>query len=86
MNSSDSAEELIKIYLDGVGFTLRIAGEGSKNLIAILIAMSKDKTQTKGKTRLTNMLKTGKEVKIFTLSFTIGCTIDKQASFPKLSS
>lgn len=67
MNSSDSAEELIKIYLDGVGFTLRIAGEGSKNLIAILIAMSKDKTQTKGKTRLTNMLKTGKEVKIFTI-------------------
>ena len=32
MNSSDSAEELIKIYLDGVGFTLKIAGEGSKNL------------------------------------------------------
>ena len=67
MNSSDSAEELIKIYLDGVGFALRIAGEGSKNLIAILMAMSKDKTQTKGKTRLTNMLKTGKELKIFTI-------------------
>lgn len=67
MNSSDSAEELIKIYLDGVGFTLRIAGEGSKNLIAFLIAMSKDNRQIKGKTRLTNMLKTGKEVKIFTI-------------------
>ena len=68
MNSSDSAEELIKMYLDGVSFALRIAGEGSKNLIAILIAMSKDKTQTKGKTRLTNMLKTGKELKIFTIN------------------
>ena len=67
MNSSDSAEELIKIYLDGVGFALRIAGEGSKNLIVLLMAMSKDKTQTKGKTRLTNMLKTGKELKIFTI-------------------
>ncbi len=67
MNASDSAEELIKIYLDGVGFTLRIAGEGSKNLIAFLIAMSKDNRQIKGKTRLTNMLKTGKEVKIFTI-------------------
>ena len=67
MNSSDSAEELIKIYLDGIGFTLRIAGEGSKNLIAFLIAMSKDNKQTTGKTRLTNMLKTGKELKIFTI-------------------
>lgn len=68
MNSSDSAEELIKIYLDGVGFALRIAGEGSKNLIVLLMAISKDKTQTKGKTRLTNMLKTGKELKIFTIN------------------
>ncbi len=67
MNSSDSAEELIKIYLDGVGFTLKIAGEGSKNLITFLIALSKDNKQTKGKTRLTNMLKTGKELKIFTI-------------------
>lgn len=65
MNSSDSAEELIKIYLDGVGFVLKITGEGSKNLIAFLMAMSKEKGQTKGKTRLTNMLKSGKELKIF---------------------
>lgn len=67
MNASDSAEELIKIYLDGIGFTLRIVGEGSKNLIAFLIAMSKDNRQTKGKTRLNNMIKTGKELKIFTI-------------------
>lgn len=67
MNSSDSAEELIKIYLDGVSFALKIAGEGSKNLIAFFIAISKDNNQTKGKTRLTNMLKTGKELKIFTI-------------------
>lgn len=67
MNSSDSAEELIKIYLEGVEFILRISGEASKNLIVFLIAMSKDNNQTKGKTRLTNMLKTGKELKIFTI-------------------
>ena len=58
MNASDSAEELVRIYLEGVGFTLKIAGEGSKNLIAFLIALSKDNTQTKGKSRITNMIKT----------------------------
>lgn len=67
MNASDSAEELVRIYLEGVGFTLKIAGEGSKNLIAFLIALSKDNTQTKGKARISNMIKTGKELKIFTL-------------------
>lgn len=67
MNASDSAEELVRIYLEGVGFTLKIAGEGSKNLIAFLIALSKDNTQTKGKSRISNMIKTGKELKIFTL-------------------
>ena len=67
MNSSDSAEELIKIYLDGISFTLKIAGEGSKNPIAFLMAMQKEKVQIKGKTRLTNMLKTGKQLKIFTI-------------------
>ncbi len=67
MNASDSAEELIKIYLDGISFILRITGESSKNIIAFLIAMSKDNKQTTGKTRLTNMIKTGKELKIFTI-------------------
>ena len=67
MNSSDSAEELIKIYLDGVEVALRIAGTGAKNIGAMLIAMSKEKTQTKGKTKLTNMLKTGKPLSIFTI-------------------
>lgn len=67
MNSSDSAEELVKIYLDGVEVALKIAGAGAKNIGAMLIAMSKEKTQTKGKTRLTNMLKTGKPLSIFTI-------------------
>lgn len=67
MNSSDSAEEIIRLYLEGIGFTLKIAGEGSKNLIAFLSAMSQEKGKTKGKVRLSNMLKTGKELKIFTI-------------------
>lgn len=67
MNSSDSAEEIVKLYLDGVEHIVKIAGVGAKNLAVMLIAMSKEKTQTKGKTRLTNMLKSGKSLKIFTI-------------------
>lgn len=67
MNTSESADELIKICIDGVDRILRISGVGAKNIAMMLIAMSKEKTQTKGKTRLSNMLKTGKPLSIFTI-------------------
>lgn len=67
MNSSDSAEEIVKIYLDGVEVALKIAGAGAKEIGAILYAKMKDSKTTKGKTRLTNMLKTKETLKIFTI-------------------
>lgn len=67
MNTSESADELVKIYLEGVETVLRISGTGAKNIAMALIAMSKERTQTKGKTRLTNMLKSGKPLDIFTI-------------------
>lgn len=67
MNTSESADELVKICIDGIDRVLRIAGIGAKNIAIMLIALSKEKTQTKGKTRLTSMLKTGKPLDIFTI-------------------
>lgn len=67
MNTSESADELVKIYLEGVETVLRISGTGAKNIAMALITMSKERTQTKGKTRLTNMLKSGKPLDIFTI-------------------
>ena len=67
MNTSESADELVKIYLEGLETVLRISGTGAKNIAMALIAMSKERTQTKGKTRLTNMLKSGKPLDIFTI-------------------
>lgn len=67
MNSSDSAEELVKLSLEGMEVALRIAGNGAKNIAVMIYTIMKDNQQTKGKTRLTNMLKTGKPLKIFTI-------------------
>ena len=47
MNSSDSAEEFVKICLDGIDHAIRIMGVGAKNIGAMLIALSKEKKQTK---------------------------------------
>lgn len=67
MNSSDSAEEIVKLSLEGMEVALRIAGSGAKNIAVMIYTIMKDQQQTKGKTRLTNMLKTGKPLKIFTI-------------------
>ncbi len=68
MNSSgDAAESIVRMSLQGLEVAAKISGSGAKNIAALIYTILKDKTQTKGKTRLTNMLKSGKELKVFTV-------------------
>lgn len=66
--SSESAEQLTKVMIDGTEVILKLSGSGAKNAIALIAAILKDNTQTKGKTNLNNMLKSGKDLKIFSVS------------------
>lgn len=68
MNSSDSAEEIVRLSLDGMEVAFKIAGAGAKNIaVAIYAIMKNHEKVTKGKTKLTNMLKTNKPLRIFTI-------------------
>ena len=68
MNTSgDAAESVVRMSLQGLDVAVRLTGSGAKNIAAIIVAILKDQKQTKGKTRLTNMLKSGKELKVFTV-------------------
>ena len=67
MNTGDSAEEIVKISLDGVETAFKIAGAGAKNIGAIILAKLNEEKQSKGKLRLTNMMKSGKALDIFTV-------------------
>lgn len=66
-SSSDAAESVVRMSMQGIEVAARITGSGAKNIAALLYAILKDKQQTKGKTSLTSMLKTNKELKIFSL-------------------
>ena len=44
---------------------VKLAGEGAKQIAIILYAILREQKKTKGKTRLTNMLRSGKELKVF---------------------
>ena len=65
--SSDAAEQIVRMSLEGFEVAAKITGSGAKDIAALLIAVMKDKHKTAGKTTLTNMLKSGKELKVFSV-------------------
>lgn len=67
MNSSEAAESIVRMSLEGVEVAAKITGAGAKELAVMLYTMHKDQKMTKGKTNLSNMLKTGRPLKIFSL-------------------
>ena len=68
MNTTgEAAEQVVRFSFEGMEKVLRISGAGAKELIAMIFAALKDSKQTMGKTNLVNMLKSGKNVKIFSI-------------------
>ena len=63
--SGDAAEQVVRMSLEGVEVAAKITGAGAKEIALLLYAVLKDQKKTKGKTRLTNMLRSGKELKVF---------------------
>ena len=69
-NSGDAAEQVVRISLEGTEVALKLTGSAAKNIAAMLYAVwkNRDKNKTKGHQRLSAMLKSGKELKVFTVS------------------
>ena len=65
--SSDAAEQIVRLSLEGFEVAAKISGTGAKNVAVLLYTLMKDKQKTAGKTNLTNMLKSGKELKVFSV-------------------
>ncbi len=69
-NSGDAAEQIVRMSLEGTEVALRLTGSAAKNIAAGIYAIMKngDKNKLKGRQRLTSMLKSGKELRVFTVS------------------
>ncbi len=63
--SGDAAEQVVRLSLETGEMAVKLAGEGAKQLAILLYAILREQKKTKGKTRLTNMLRSGKELKVF---------------------
>ena len=63
----EAAEQIVRISLEGFEVAAKITGAGAKNIAILLYSILKEEKKTKGKARLTNMLRSGKELKVFTV-------------------
>ena len=63
--SSDAAEQVVRISLNGIEYVARLSGEAAKRIAALIYAVMKDQKKTRGKTRLTAMMKSEKPLKVF---------------------
>lgn len=64
-NGGDAAEQVVRLSLEGFEVAAKLTGSAAKNVALLLVSVLKQEQQTKGKARLTNMIKSGKERKSF---------------------
>ena len=67
-SSGEAAEQVVRMTLNGVEVAAKISGKAAERLAVLLYAVLQDQKKTRGKTRLTSMLKSGKELKVFSVS------------------
>ena len=72
MNTSgDAAEQVVRLSLEGFEVAAKLTGSAAKNIAVLLASVLKNEIRqthkNKGKARLSNMLKSGKELKVFAL-------------------
>lgn len=63
--TNEAADQVVRLSLNGVEVAAKLSGSAAKQLAVMLYAILKDQKKTKGKIRLTNMLRSGKELKVF---------------------
>lgn len=63
--AGDAAEQVVRMSLEGTEVAVKIAGEGAKQAAILIYAILRQQQKTQGKTRLVNMLKSGRELKVF---------------------
>ena len=67
--SGDAAEQIVKLSLEGTEIALKLTGSAAAHVAAAIyvVLKNRDKNKIKGRQRLTAMLKSGKELKVFTV-------------------
>jgi hypothetical protein len=64
----EAAEQIVRMSLNGVEMAAKISGVGAKHLAILLYTILSQREKTSGKARLASMLRSGKPLKVFSVS------------------
>ena len=65
---ADVSDQVVRLTLDGVEVAARLTGKAAERLVKLIYSIIKDQKRTKGKMRLSSMIRTGKPMKIFAIN------------------
>jgi hypothetical protein len=65
--AGETAEKVIRIAVEGAEVALKFTGKAAERIIVLIYSILKDQQKTAGKVRLEAMLKSGKEMSVFTI-------------------
>lgn len=65
--SGQAAEQIVRYSIEGMEYTLKLAGKGAEHLAAMLLALNRVEQKTRGHTTLRALLKSGKELTVFSI-------------------
>ena len=65
--SGQAAEQIVRYSIEGMEYTLKLAGKGAEHLAAMLMALNRAEQKTRGHTTLRALLKSGKELTVFSI-------------------
>lgn len=70
-SSGDAAEQVVRLSLEGFEVAAKLTGSAAKEVALLLASVLKQEitqsNKTRGKARLTSMIKSGKELKVFSI-------------------
>ena len=66
-NSGDVAEQMMRMSLEGAEVAVKFTGTGALKLASIIYKVLQQQEKTKGKARLSSMLRSGKSLKVLTV-------------------
>ena len=65
--NGDAAEQVVRLTLEGTEVIAKLSGRAAEKIAIALVALMKDQEKTKGKARLTQMLRSGKPLQVYSV-------------------
>ena len=65
--NADAAEQVVRLTLEGTEVIAKLSGRAAEKIAIALVALMKDQEKTKGKARLTQMLRSGKPLQVYSV-------------------